>query len=77
MDIVKNVKTDEVMPEVPIRKLRRLVEKTKNLDDESGITLQFVLMNLFPVVWNNIEKYAKDCYTNGYLQGLKDGKDGN
>ena len=68
----KNIKTTEEMPSIPISRLRRVAEKTAALPDEERITLEFVLTALFPTVWNNIEKYASDCYTSGYLQGLKD-----
>ena len=78
MNIIdKPVNTTEVMPEVPVSRLRVLTEKTKDLQPSQKITLQLVLTALFPTVWKNIEKYCNDCYMNGYLHGLKDGKNEN
>lgn len=70
----KKITTTEEMPTIPISRLRKVVEKTALLPDDRRITLEFVLVALFPTVWKNIEKYAKDCYTSGYKQGLEDGR---
>lgn len=72
MSLPTNVNTTEQMPKVPLSQLRKVTEKTSTLPDEAELTLEFILTALFPSVWKNIEKYANDCYTNGYLQGLKD-----
>ena len=69
---MKPIKTTEKMPTVPLSQLRKVVTHTSELDDNTEISLEFVLTALFPTVWNNIKKYANDCYTNGYLAGLKD-----
>lgn len=74
MSLPKNVNTTEEMPWIPLSRLRRVVNKLENLPDHEHITLEFVLLSFFPTVWKNIEKYATDCYTNGYIQGLKDGQ---
>lgn len=68
----KGPKPMEDMPTIPISRLRRVVEKTSVLPPERRISLEFVLTALFPTVWNNIKKYASDCYTQGYLQGKED-----
>lgn len=70
----KKIKTTETMPTVPARQVRKLVQAIEKLKDEDPVTLQFVLTALFPTVWKNIQKYSNDCYTSGYLAGLKDGK---
>ena len=70
----KKIKTTETMPTVPARQVRKLAQAIENLKDEDTVTLQFVLTALFPTVWKNIQKYSNDCYTSGYLAGLKDGK---
>ena len=70
----KKIKTTETMPTVPARQVRKLAQAIENLKDEDPVTLQFVLTALFPTVWKNIQKYSNDCYTSGYLAGLKDGK---
>ena len=78
MNIIdKPVKTKILMPEVPAKDVRHLVEVIKNMDDNDPVTLQFLLVALFPNVWNNIKQYATDCYTNGYIQGLEDAKNEN
>lgn len=73
----KKVKTTETMPEVPVRQLRKLVSRMENLKDDDKISLELVLTALFPSVWKNIQKYSNDCYTSGYLAGLKEGKNEN
>lgn len=73
----KKVNTTEDMPTVTVGKVRKLVDKIAELTDEDTVTLEFILVGLFPTVWNNIKKYASDCYTSGYLAGLKDGKNEN
>lgn len=73
----KKVKTTETMPEVPVRQLRKLVNRMENLKDDDKISLELVLTALFPSVWKNIQKYSNDCYTSGYLAGLKEGKNEN
>lgn len=70
----KKIKTTETMPTVPARQVRKLAQAIEKLKDEDPVTLQFVLTALFPTVWKNIQKYSNDCYTSGYLAGLKDGK---
>ena len=73
MDIVKKpIQTTEKMPTVPAAQIHKLAAKVT--DPLTPVSLQFVLTMLFPTVWKNIEKYAMDCYTNGYIQGLEDGK---
>jgi hypothetical protein len=75
MDIIdKKVNTTEVMPSVPLHKVLTLSKRLEKLSPETPITLELILTALFPTVWDNIKKYATDCYTNGYLQGLKDAK---
>lgn len=71
------IKTTETMPTVPVRQVRKVAEAIKNLKDDDTVTLEFILTALFPTVWKNIQKYSSDCYTSGYLAGLKDGKNEN
>lgn len=74
MDIVKKpIQTTEKMPTVPAAQLHKLAQKIE--DPLTPLSLEFILTAFFPTVWKNIEKYANDCYTNGYLQGLKEGRD--
>lgn len=73
----KEIKTTETMPSVPVKRIRMLNKKLENLDGNEKITLQFILLFLFPSVWNNIKKYSDDCYTSGYLKGLEEGRNEN
>lgn len=71
------VNTTETMPTVPVGKVRKVAKAIENLKDEDTVTLEFILTALFPTVWKNIQKYSNDCYTSGYLAGLRDGKNEN
>lgn len=66
------VKTEEEMPKVPLSQLRKMVDKTSLLPDDTLLSLELILTAFFPTVWKNIEQYSNDCYTNGYLQGLSE-----
>jgi hypothetical protein len=71
------VNTTEKMPTVPVEKVRKVTKAVENLKDDDTVTLEFILTALFPTVWKNIQKYSNDCYTSGYLAGLRDGKNEN
>lgn len=71
----KKITTTEKMPTVPVSQVRKMAKAVENLKDDDTVTLEFILTALFPTVWKNIQKYSNDCYTSGYLAGLKDGKD--
>lgn len=75
--IDKKVNTTEVMPTVPLKRVLVFAKRLEQLTPETPITLELVLTALFPTVWENIKKYASDCYTNGYIQGLNDAKNEN
>lgn len=61
-------------PTIPASRIAKIYEKTKVMEPDAPITLEFLLMATFPTVWENIQKYANDCYTQGYIQGLNEGK---
>ena len=65
-------KLKERSPTVPVKQLRKLVNKTALLTDDTPITLELVLTALFPKVYFNIQEYGKDCFTAGYLQAKKE-----
>ena len=67
-----NEDTEKRLPTATVGDLRKLLNKLGPCKDETQITLEFVLVGLFPNVWNNVMAYGNDCYTKGYLQGLKD-----
>ena len=68
----KKITTTEKMPTVPVSQVRKMAKAVENLKDDDTVTLEFILTALFPTVWKNIQKYSNDCYTSGYLAGLKD-----
>ena len=54
-----------------------MVNKLGPCNDDAQLTMEFILVGLFPTAWSNVQKYGSDCYTKGYLQGLKDSKNEN
>lgn len=69
-NLPKNVEFNE--PITKLKQIRKMVNKLEKLTDDTDITLTFVLTALFPRVWYNIQSYAHDCYTQGYLQARKE-----
>lgn len=62
---------------IPLSHVRRVVNSLKLLPDETKISFEYILSAFFPTVWTNIKKAMNDCYTKGYINGLKDGKNEN
>lgn len=60
---------NEIMPECPVKRIRKLNEVVKPLTDQETVTLELVLMTCFPTVWENIQKALNDQYTQGYIDG--------
>jgi hypothetical protein len=52
--------------------IEKLLITLDRCTDDTPITFEYVLMCLFPTVWNNIQKALKDAYTNGYLQAKQE-----
>lgn len=67
----KNIEMEN-MPTVQLASLRKVVERLKDQEDTFELSLEFVLVALFPNVWKNVQKYGNDCYTRGYIRGLKE-----
>lgn len=63
------------MPVSSLGQLRKLTNKLVEFNDETQISLELVLSALFPLVWDNIKAFGSDCYTQGYLKGLEEGKE--
>lgn len=59
-------------PTVAVSTLRKFTEKLAMMNPDTKITLEMVMVALFPYVYTNIEEYAKKCYTAGYLQGKEE-----
>ena len=71
----KKIKTTETPPTITVGDLRRLMKKLEIFEDKAELSFEFMMTALYPDVYKRIKKYSSDCYTSGYLAGLKDGKD--
>ena len=69
------IKTTETAPTITVGQLRKLVKKLEMFEDDAELTFEFMMTALYPDVLKRIKKYSNDCYANGYLAGLKEGKD--
>lgn len=70
----KDIKTTETAPTITVGQLRKLLKKLEVFEDSAELTFEFMMTALYPDVYKRIKKYSNDCYTSGYLAGLKDGK---
>lgn len=67
---------NEVIDKTKFKQLKKLVErieKEPHLQDrleETEISLEFLLGNLFPSVYNNMTSALKDEHTKGYIEGF-------
>jgi hypothetical protein len=43
--------------------------------EDLNITFEYLVGSFFPKIVENIDKRLNDVYTEGYLQGIKDGKE--
>ena len=73
----KDIKTTETAPTITVGLLRKLLNKLETFEDNAELTFEFMMTALYPDVYKRIQKYSNDCYANGYLAGLKDGKNEN
>ena len=70
----KEIKTTETAPIITVGQLRKLLKKLEVFEDNAELSFEFMMTALYPDVYKRIKKYSNDCYTSGYLAGLKDGK---
>ena len=70
----KDIKTTETPPTITVGDLRKLLKKLELFEDNTELSFEFMMTALYPDVYKRIQKYSSDCYTSGYLAGLKDGK---
>ena len=68
------IKTTETAPTITVGQLRKLLKKLEIYEDDAELSFEFMMTALYPDVYKRIQKYSNDCYTSGYLAGLKDGK---
>ena len=71
------VKTNEVEPEIPLKVLRKIVNKFEDKPDDYKLNFTYIMTACFPTVFNNIMSYCKDCYTQGYIKGKEEAKNEN
>ena len=63
-----------------VARIERMIAKLKKdnplIDDweKYEVSFEFVCASLFPKIWDNVQATMKDNYTQGYIQGLKDGE---
>jgi hypothetical protein len=68
---LKDIKTNEKEPEIPIKVLRKIVNRFNDKPDDYKLSFTYIMTACFPNVFNNIMSYAKDCYTQGYIAGQR------
>ena len=73
----KKIKTQEKTQYVPISVLRNICKRFEKEPDNYKLAFEYIITACFPTIYKNIMSYAKDCYTQGYLEGMKVGKDEN
>ena len=62
---------------VPLAKLRRIVKNLRNSPDDMEVTFEYLMTACFPTIFYSIRDTMKDCYTEGYKQGLEDARNAN
>ena len=70
----KDIKTTETAPTITVGQLRKLLKKLEVFEDKAELSFEFMMTALYPDVYKRIQKYSNDCYTNGYIAGLEDGR---
>lgn len=59
-----------------MKTLRAFASAFEALSDEEELGFDVVMLGLFPEAYRRMQKYASDCYTQGYIAGRaeKEGK---
>ena len=52
-----------------MKTLRAFTLTFESLSDEEELGFDVVMLGLFPEAYRRIQKYASDCYTQGYIAG--------
>jgi len=63
--------TQQIGMTVQMKRVRRFVEKMKNLDDTDHVSFEMILTAFFPNAWNNIMEYSNKCYMEGFVEGRR------
>lgn len=52
-----------------MKTLRAFASAFESLPDEGELGFDVVMLGLFPEAYRRMQKYANDCYTQGYIAG--------
>jgi len=58
-------------PHIPLHVLRRAIKQLEDQDDNTPLSFTFIMTLCFPTVADNIRTWGKDCYTAGFIDGMK------
>lgn len=64
----------EYSEHITVAQLRKFYKKFKNYPDDTPISFETLMVAFFPKMFDNIMNYARQCYTNGYMQGFMEEK---
>lgn len=53
-------------------KIKKMTESLSHLSDDTQISFEYIMTNLFPSIYNNILDELKKQYTLGYIAGRED-----
>ena len=70
----------DFVPEIPLRRLRKITKQFDGMDDSTPISFEFMMTPFFPSVWNNIQDYCRANWEEGFKAGrglLNDSKTDN
>lgn len=70
-------KVETGIPSVYISDLEKLSSRIRKDvgDKDVEVSFEFIIANLFPTSWNNIQTTLNQQYTLGYIQGMKDAEE--
>ena len=52
---------------IPLEALRRMLERMKDMPDDTPITFEFICTAFFPTIFNNVQEKINEAYTQGYM----------
>lgn len=63
---------NEFVPAIPLRRLRKITEQFKGMDNDTPISFEFIMTAFFPTVWENIQNYCRLNFEEGFKAGRGD-----
>lgn len=67
--------SNEPFATVKLSKLKKVISVWENIkckDEDTDITLEYLIISCFPDLWKKFQDKIKDQYTFGYIAGVKD-----